>query len=130
MRLLAAVAVVLVGLSASGVAQTNSNSKGTNSSKSSTRPPKSTVPMKAGNGGNTSGNAKNLQSIEHETAKTAGKSEKSQRAPKPVALKPEKGSNSNAPINFGGKSGGGIGTTKTGNPYKGRLKQKGNGHAH
>ena len=126
MRVLAAVAVVLVGLSASGMAQTYS--KGTNSSKSSAKAPKSTLPAKTLNGANTSGNAKNLQNIEHETAKTAGKSEKSRRAPKSVALKPEK---SNAPINFGKKSGGGVGTTKqASNPYKGRLKQKGGGRAH
>ena len=126
MRVLAAVAVVLLGLSASGVAQTYS--KGVNSPKSSTKAPKSTVPVKAPGGVNTS--AKNLQNIEHETAKSAGKSQKGQRAAKPVALKPDK-NGSNPPINFSGNSGGGMGTNKQApNPYKGRLKQKGGGRAH
>jgi hypothetical protein len=126
MRVLAAVTAVLLALSATGIAQ--NSSKGTNSSKSSTRAPKSTLPVKSGGAASTSGNAKNLQNIEHETAKTAGKSEKAARAPKPVAMKPEK--DRSTPINFGGKSGDSIGTTKQGNPYKGRLKQKGGGHAH
>lgn len=127
MRVLAAVAVMLVGLSASGIAQTYS--KGANSPKSTIKAPKSTVPLKA-SGANTSGNAKNLQNIEHETAKTAGKSQKSPRAPKSVALKPEK-NGGNPPINFSGNSGGSAGTNKQApNPYKGRLKQKGGGRAH
>jgi hypothetical protein len=126
MRVLAGAAVMLLGFSVSGVAQ--NYSKGAGSSKSGMKEPKSTAAMK-GSGANASSSEKNLQNIEHQQVKSAGKSDKTARAPKQVAMKPEKSPN-NPPINFGGKSDN-IGTTKQpSNPYKGRLKQKGGKGSH
>lgn len=87
---------------------------------------KSTVPIgkSAGLGNSASANTKDLQALEHQTAKSsaprAGGKKASGASIKPIKDKP------NPPINLGsggGASGGGLGHTGS-NPYKGRLKQK------
>jgi hypothetical protein len=83
----------------------------------------------SGSGTATANNAKDLQMIEHQTAKTTGPSHpvktntpKAARAIKPVQDKPT------PPMNFNGtgSKNGGL-TNRSPNPYKGRLKQKSTG---
>jgi hypothetical protein len=126
MRFLLAVTVVLVGISVSGTAEQHPKqfkAKGSNGAAEAA--PKSTATVKASSGANSAGTSKELQNLERKTAKSAGPSHaKATRTP---AMKPEK-STKNPPINFGGKGGAGVGTSKqAANPYKGRLKQKGQG---
>jgi hypothetical protein len=120
MRLSLVVAVLLVGLSASGMAQQKFKVKRTPPDKTK----KSAVPSPKPVVGASGANSKDLQALEHQTAKssaprTAGKKTAGTAAIKPIKDKP------NSPINLGGgggASGGGGG--RGGNPYKGRLKQK------
>ena len=125
MRFSLAVAVVLAGISVSGVAQQNNTFK--------VRPvhpekaPKKAAPID--NGGSSkagaSATSKSLRSLEHQTAKAAGPSRSAPK--KSPALKPVK-EKANPPINFGAKGGKGMGMTNQGsNSYQGRLKQKGTG---
>jgi hypothetical protein len=84
----------------------------------------STVPLAGShNGSASSANAKDLNTLEHQSAKGEGShtaSRKSGSAFKPVKDKP------NTPINFNGSGGAkGPGMTNQGpNPYKGRLRQR------
>lgn len=122
MRFSLAIAVLLVGLSASGMAeQQKFKVKRTPPDKTK----KATVPApRSGVGSSGGANSKDLQALEHQTAKssaprTAGKKSAGAAAIKPIKDKP------NPPINLGsggGASGGGA--ARGGNPYKGRLKQK------
>ena len=122
MRFSLAVPVMVVGLSLSGLAQqTNFKVKSTHE-----KPAKSSVPLPTGKTASTStpssSNARSLQSIERESAKTPAHTTgtKKSAAIKPVKDKPQ------PPINFTGNGGGknaGM-ATQSSNPYKGRLKKK------
>jgi len=127
MRFSLAVAVVLAGISVSGLAQQSNTIKVKPSAPE--KAPKSTVSAGRTTGAATSSaaNSKDLQTLERQTAKSAGPSrtagQKKAPALKPVKDKP------NPPINFAGTgSAKTAGMTSQGaNPYRGRLKQK---HAH
>jgi hypothetical protein len=124
MRFSLVVALLLVGISASGVAEEKFKVKHTPPDKTAK---KTTAPMgkSASVGTSTAANSKDLQALEHQTAKssmprTAGKKSAGAASVKPIKDKP------NPPINLGsggGASGGGSGRQGS-NPYKGRLKQK------
>jgi hypothetical protein len=126
MRFWWAVAVVIVGVSVSGLAQQKDPFK----VKSSTpqKAEKSTVPvartMNSKTASSANANAKDLQNLERQTAKSSGATRIAGKKPAP-ALKLAK-DKPNPPINFSG-----AGTTKpagstkqSSNPYAGRLKQK------
>jgi hypothetical protein len=128
MRYLLGVAVVVVGISVNGVAQQNGTGKVTPAAHVKTQ---KSGPMPMGKGETSSAaNAKELKSIENQTAKTPGTAQsagkKTTKAPplKPIKDKP------NPPINFGGTSASKTPGTnhQTSSSIKGRLKQKGTGH--
>ena len=127
MRFSLAVAIVLAGISVSGLAQQSNTIKVKPSAPE--KAPKSTVSAGRTTGAATSSaaNSKDLQTLERQTAKSAGPSRTAGQKKAP-ALKPVK-DNPNPPINFAGTGGAKTtGTTSQGaNPYRGRLKQK---HAH
>ena len=123
-------AVVLMGLSVGASAQSSTYNGGTphKVKRSPQKPPKSSavVPAgkSAGNGSASSTNAKNLQGIEHQTAKTSAQRSSGKKAPGSSAIKPVK-EKSTPPMNFNGTGAKGTGTTtRAANPYRGRLKQK------
>ena len=124
MRFSLAVAVVLVGISVSGLAQQNNTFKVKHSAPE--KAPKASVPIGKTTGPTTASaaNAKNLQALEHQTAKTTAPSQSAGKKTAP-ALKPVK-DKPNPPINFGGTGGGkSAGTTNPGsNSRKGRVRQK------
>jgi len=131
MRFSWAFAVVLVGISVSGWAQQNKTFKVKPSG--TEKAPKSSASLPrgkaAGPATSSSANAKDLQNLEHQTAKSSAPSRAAVKktpgtgpALKPVKDKP------NPPINFGAAGGKSAGAANQGaNPYKGRLKQK---HSH
>jgi hypothetical protein len=131
----ASVAILFLGLSASTLAQQTSSYKVKRTAPQQ-RAPKSSVIAPAGkssgSGTATASNAKDLQMIEHQTAKTSGpshpvrtKAPKAAGAIKPVHDKPD------PPMNFNGTGGKNAGlTNRSANPYKGRLKQKNTGSQH
>ena len=127
MRFLLAVAV-LAGLSVIGTAQEQPRqfkAKAAPKSKIETAP-KSTAAVKAPRAGNTSSTSKELYSVENEHAKGSGTAhtpKKSSATLKPAKERPA------PPINFNGKNGAGGGT-RSKDPYRGRLKQKGTSHRH
>jgi hypothetical protein len=123
MRFSLAVAVVLAGISVSGLAQQTFKVKRSAPEKSARKsaPIGKTASPVASNS-----TSKELQTLERQTAKTSASSRSAgKRTPGAgSALKPVK-EKSNPPINFGGTGGKSAGTTNQGtNPYKGRLKQK------
>jgi hypothetical protein len=123
MRFSLAVAVVLAGISVSGLAQQTFRVKRQPTEKAARKsaPVGKTASPVASNA-----TSKELQTLERETAKTSASSRSAgKKTGTGSALKPVK-DKSNPPINFGGTGGGkGGGTTNQGsNPYKGRLKQK------
>jgi len=128
MKLRWMVAVVLAGISVSGLAQQNNTFRVKRSAPE--KPPKSTAPIvKTANPAKaSSANSRELQALEHQTAKSSAPPRSAgKRAPGTApALKPVK-DKPNPPINFGGTGGGkGTGYTKRGsNSFAGRLKQKG-----
>jgi len=71
--------------------------------------------------------ARDLKTLEHQTAKTVPV--RTPKAPRKqsVALKPEK-EKSNPPMNFGKGQGSASGVKQGSNAYKGRLKQKHGSH--
>lgn len=129
MRFSLVVAVVLVGISVSGLAQQNNtlNKKAKHSAPA--KAPKKSAPMVTTASPETASgaNAKQLQSLERQSVKGSASRSAQKRTPgtsagfKPVKDRP------NAPINFGQTGGGkNAGTLNQGaNPYKARLKQKG-----
>jgi len=128
MKFSVTVAVVLVGISVSGLAQQNSTLKVKHSAPE--KAPRSVPMPTTKTGGATTAsaaNAKNLQAIEHENLKTSASSRSAgKKTPgTAAALKPVK-DKPTPPINFNGTSGGKSAgtTTQPANPYKGRLKQK------
>jgi hypothetical protein len=131
----AVLAVLILSLSVSTLAQQSSSYKVKRTAPQQ-RAAKSSVMAPAGkssgSGTATASNAKELQMIEHQTAKTSGpahpvstKAPKAAGAIKPVQDKP------NPPMNFNGTGGKNSGlTNRSANPYKGRLKQKNTGSQH
>ena len=124
MRFSLAVAIILAGISVSGLAQQTFRVKRQPTEKAARKsaPVGKTASPVASNA-----TSKELQTLERETAKTSASSRSAGRKTPGTgsALKPAK-DRSNPPINFGGTGGGkGGGTSNQGsNPYKGRLKQK------
>jgi hypothetical protein len=95
----------------------------------SQKPAKSSAVMPAGKsagaGTASAANAKDLQAIEHQSAKTSAHQSTGKTGPRAgAAIKPVK-EKPNAPINFGGSGGKGGLSNRASNPYRGRLKQKG-----
>ncbi len=135
MRFPLAVAVVLASMSVNGLAQQSGN--GTirvKPSHSAEKAPKRSAPIgKTASPATTStANAKDLQTLERQTAKSSAPSRSAgKRTPgMALALKPAREKDKpNPPINFHGNGGSkSPGMTNQGtNPYKSRLKQK---HAH
>src|ERR1700674_5890617 len=124
MRFSLAVAVVVAGISVSGLAQQTFKVKRSAPEKAARKsaPVGKTASPVASNS-----TSKELQTLERQTAKTSASSRSAgKRTPGTgSALRPVK-DKSNPPINFGRTGGGkGGGTAKqSGNPYQGRLKQK------
>jgi len=123
MRFSLAVAVVVAGISVSGLAQQTFKVKRSAPEKAARKsaPVGKTASPVASNS-----SSKELQTLERQTAKTSASSRSTgKRTGTGSALKPVR-DKSNPPINFGGTGGGkGGGTSNQGsNPYKGRLKQK------
>ena len=124
MRFVLAMVAVLVGMSVTGMAQSQPNQFKVKSSKADAEP-KSTATVKAPGGTSSSTTSKELRSVERGAPKTAGAAHPA-KAPKAAAMKSGK-DDKNPPMNFGGKGSGGGAGGKTPSPYKGRLKQKGQG---
>jgi hypothetical protein len=123
MRFSLAVAVAVVGICMSGLAQQTNNQFKVKHVPADKGIKKSTMPAVKTTGSASNGNSKDLQTIEHQSAKSAGS--RTQGTHKAPPLKPVK-EKANPPMNFNGGSGG-KGTTlarQSANPYKGRLKQK------
>jgi hypothetical protein len=124
MRFSLAVAIVLAGISVSGLAQETFKVKRSAPEKA---PRKSAPVGKGASPVASNGTSKELQTLERQTAKTSAPSRSlGKKTPGTGSgLKPVK-DKSNPPINFGGTGGGkGGGTSnQNSNPYKGRLKQK------
>jgi len=130
MRFSLAVAVVLAGVSVSGLAQQNNTFK---VSPSHTTAQKKSAPIgktTASPVATSTAASRELQSVEHQTAKSAtlSRSAGQRSGGKSPALKPAR-NKPNPPINFAGTGGGNRTktTTQGSNPYKGRLKQS---HGH
>jgi hypothetical protein len=124
MKFSLAVAIILAGISVSGLAQQTFKVKSSAPEKAAR---KSAPIGKTASPVATNANSKELQALEHQTAKTSASSgSAAKKTGTGSALKPAK-EKPNPPINFGGSGGGkGAGTAKkSGNPYQGRLKQKG-----
>jgi len=123
MRFSLAVTVVLAGISISGLAQQSNTFKVKHSAPEKASKPSAPVGKTAGTTASAA-NAKNLQALEHQTARTTAPSaspgKKTAPALKPVKDKP------NPPINFSGTGGGkSAGTTNHGsNSHSGRVRQK------
>src|ERR1700731_2542300 len=127
--------VLVLGISVSGVSvcaagQTTATYKVKHTAPQKPAKSGSVAPLgkNAGSGSDFATNAKNLQAIEHESAKSAAPTRSAAKGPKAgAAIKPVK-DKPNPPINFNGASGKGSGmNNQAANPYKGRLKQK---HSH
>jgi len=125
MRCSWAVVVAVVVFSVSGLGQQNRTFKVGPSPDE--KVPKSSAPVgKTANSVTASAaNARSLENLEHQSARTFGSSRSAGNKKTAVALKPVK-DKPNPPINFGATGGGKkSGTTNQGsNPYAGRLKQK------
>jgi hypothetical protein len=127
MRFSLAVAVVLLGISVSGLAQQNNTIKVKRSAPE--KAPKKSAPIGtiASPATASGANAKQLQSLERQSARGSATSRSAQKrtAGTSAGLKPVK-DRPNPPINFGQTGGGkNAGTLNQGaNPYKGRLRQK------
>jgi hypothetical protein len=123
MRFSLAVAVVLAGISVSGLAQQTFKVKPSPPEKAARK----SAPMgKIASPVASNSASKELQTLERQSAKTSASSRTAgKRTGTASALKPVR-EKSNPPINFGGTGGGkGGGKSNQGsNPYQGRLKQK------
>jgi hypothetical protein len=129
----ASVAIVFLSLCVSALAQQTSSYKVKHSAPQQKAPKSSVVApagKSSGSGTATASNAKDLQMIEHQTAKTSGPAHPvSTKAPK-AAIKPVQ-DKPNPPMNFKGTGSKNAGLNNgSANPYKGRLKQKSTGNQH
>ena len=121
MRFSLAVAVVLAGISVSGLAQQTFKVK-----RAPEKAARKSAPVgKTASPVASNSTSKELQTLERQTAKTSASSRTAgKRTGTGSGLKPVR-DKSNPPINFGGSGGKSGGTSNQGsNPYKGRLKQK------
>lgn len=128
MRFSLAVAVVLAGISVSGLAQQNHTSKA-KPSHPSEKAAKSAPTSKMAPATTSTAASRDLQKLERQNARSSAfaRSAGQSKSGKTPALKPAK-ERTNPPINFGGMGSKSAGKSSPGsNPYKGRLKQK---HAH
>jgi hypothetical protein len=126
MRFSLAVVVVLVGISVSGLAQQKIRVKRSPPDRTAK---KMTAPMgkSAGVGTSSAANSKDLQALEHQTARSSVPRSTAKKTPGAAAVKPvQVKDKASPPINLGGGGGAkGSGLTRqNSNPYKGRLKQK------
>jgi|SRR5271163_4961284 len=133
MRFSLAVAVVLAGISVSGLAQQKQGGTFKVKPSASDKEPKKAAPIGVAAAGNkstgsaASANAKDLQTLEHQTAKTespkGAKGKTGAPALKPIKDKPS------PPMNFGGANNSKSQATShtTVDPYRGRVRQK---HSH
>jgi len=123
MKFSLAVAVAFLGISITGLAQQNNNQFRVKHQPADKGIKKSSAPVAATPKTTANANAKDLQTLEHQSAKgTSSRNAGAQRTP-PLKQVKEK---ANPPMNFNGGSGG-KGSTfarQSSNPYKGRLKQK------
>lgn len=119
-----AVAVLVAGISLSGVAQQNNEFKVKRSAPEKAAK-KTAVPVgKSANvGTSAAANSKDLQTLERQTAKSSAPHAAGTKIPKTAAVKPIK-DKPNPPIKVGGAGNGGGLNHQNPNPYKGRLKQK------
>ncbi len=127
MRFSLAVTVVLAGISASGLAQQDNTFK-VKPAHAAEKTPKRSAPVGkavASPATASSSAAKDLQNVEHQTAKSAASRSAGQKAPGIEPAKPAK-DKPTPPINFRG-----TGSAKktppakpATNPYQGRLRQK------
>jgi hypothetical protein len=120
-----AVAIIVAGLSLSGLAQEKSAFKAKHSAPEK---PAKAAPVPVGKsatvGTSSAGNAKDLQTLERQTAKSSGAPHATgTKMPRTAAVKPIK-DKSNPPIKVGSAGNGGGLNHQSANPYKGRLKQK------
>src|SRR5208282_264205 len=125
MRFSLAVAIVVAGISVTGVAQQNRTFKVKHSAPE--KAPKSSAPIAKTSTPATASSteSKDLKNLEHQTAKTTASHPSGGKAP---ALKLAK-DKPNPPINFGGGGGNGAGkssttTNQSANALAGRLKKK------
>jgi hypothetical protein len=122
MRFSLAVAIVLAGISVSGLAQETFRVKRSAPEKA----PRKSAPLgKAASPVASSGTSKELQNLERQTARTSASRSVGKKTPGTGSGLRSVKDKSNPPINFGGTGGKGGGTSnQSTNPYKGRLKQK------
>ena len=127
MRFSLAVAVVLVGISVNVLAQQNDTFKVKRSAPEKAAKKNAPITNTGAHPATASAaTSKDLQNLEHQTAKSVAPSRSAPKTPgtastlKPIKDKPT------PPINFGGSGGRKTAGTSTqsANPYKGRLKQK------
>lgn len=129
MRFSLAVAVVLAGISVCGLAQQDQTFKVKRSPpEKATKPISAPIAKTASPAASSSATSKDLQTLEHQTAKASAPPRSAAKRTSATALKPVK-DKPNPPINFGGTGGSkSVGMTNgSSNPYKGRLKQR---HSH
>ncbi|MGP0098892.1 MAG: hypothetical protein ACLPHI_17770 [Terriglobales bacterium] len=125
MRFSLAIAVVLAGLSVSALAQQSNEFKVKPSTEKQKKAAPLPTPKTAGAGTAASANSKELQAVEHQSAKTPHSAQATGKKTGP-ALKPVK-DKPNPPINFNssGAAKGTPGANSHSDPYKGRVRQKG-----
>ena len=119
-----ALAVIVAGISLSGMAQEKSPFRVKHSAPE--KPAKAVVPAgkSATVGTSSAANSKDLQTLERQTARSSSSPHATgTKMPKTAAVKPIK-DKSNPPIKVGSAGNGGGLTHQGSNPYKGRLKQK------
>lgn len=124
MRFSLAVTVILVGISVSVLAQQSDTFKVKHSAPEKASKPSAPMGKTAGPTSASAANAKNLQALEHQTARTTAPSASAGKKTAP-ALKPVK-DKPNPPINFG-ETGGGKSARMTNpgaNSHKTRVRQK------
>jgi energy-converting hydrogenase Eha subunit F len=125
MRFSLALAIVIVAASLSGFAQQKNELRVKPAPKDHTAKKSTVAPGgKSGVAGTSAAsNLKNLQALEHQTAKTSASRSTVRKTPATAAVKPVKDKQA-PPIKEGGVAKGTNLTRQNSNPYKGRLKQK------
>jgi len=136
MRFLLCIAALVASLSLSGLAQSSSSKPvgASGQKKVRAKHERSDADLKSsGKGGGgalpkgsaRAGDSKSLKTLEQQTSKSAAGSKASSSKGRTGALLKAQKEKSNPPIKFGGGGKGSTGGGKTGNPYRGRLRQKG-----
>lgn len=119
-----ALAVVIACISVSGMAQEKNAFRVKPSAPDKTAR-KTAVPAgkSATVGTSAAANSKDLQTLEHQTARSSAPHAARTKMPKAAAVKPIK-DKPTPPIKVGGANNGGTLNHQSSNPYRGRLKQK------